>query len=298
MLDIAIIGAGPAGLSAALNGVIRNKKVEIFGKKPETSAIFKAENVNNYLGMPNLTGEEMIDQFLNHALDVGVKFNEALVSEIYDMGDYYTLNVDNDFVDAKTILVATGIPKARFVLGEEEYIGRGVSYCATCDGMLYRDRDIIVVAEDKEAYAEEVRYLQDIAKKVYLVAKFDVKEKFNDNVEVIKNRLKIVKGEDYFKKVELVNEIEIEAEGLFILRETMPVAKLIRGIEMDENFIKVNRNLETNLKGIYAAGDCTGKPFQVAKAVGEGLTAGLNIVSYIDKVEKIKVEEKELVSVK
>ncbi|MCT4612302.1 MAG: FAD-dependent oxidoreductase [Clostridia bacterium] len=285
MLDIAIIGAGPAGFSAAINAVIRNKEVKVIGKDPKTSLLYKAEEVNNYLGMPKLTGEEMVNSFAKHAKELGVDVIEGNVVEVYDMGSHYTLNVDNEFIDAKTIILATGIAKAKYFDGESEFVGRGVSYCATCDGMLYRDKTVAVVAEDKNEYFEEVKYLSEIVEKLYLIPKFEINEELPKNVEVLYDKPVAVEGMEYVKVLKMKNH-KVEIDGLFILRETMPIGQLIKGIELDENVIKVNRNMETNIRGVYAAGDCTGKPFQVAKAVGEGLIAGLSVVSYLSKVEK------------
>lgn len=287
MLDIAIIGAGPAGLSAAINGVIRNKKVKVFGRKPKTSLLYKAENVANYLGLPNLTGKKMIDEFVDHSQKKGVEIEESTVTEIYNMGDYYNLNVNGDFIETKTVIIATGIPNLKFYKGEEKYIGRGVSYCATCDGMLYREKDIFVVAKNDDAY-EEISYLQDIVKKVYLITNKDI-DGLKENVEVIEGKISEIIGDESVAKGVVVNNQKYLVSGVFILRETTPVTQLIKGIEMKSGSIKVNRSGETNFDGIYAAGDCTGKPFQVAKAVGEGATAALKAVSYITEKEKAKV---------
>ena len=120
MLDMAIIGAGPAGLSAAINARIRNKEVKVFGNDPTTSYLYKAERVDNYIGMLGATGQEMIESFVGHAKEMGVEIEKKKVLEIFSMGDYYVLNAENEFIEAKTVILANGIAKSNMLPGEEK----------------------------------------------------------------------------------------------------------------------------------------------------------------------------------
>lgn len=283
MLDIAIIGAGPAGLSAAINGVIRNKKVIVFGRNPKSSYLYKAEKVDNYLGMPDVSGPGMVDQFISHAQKLGVEFHEGRILEVYPMGDYYTLNVENEFFEARTIIIATGIPKAKYIPGEKELLGKGVSYCGTCDGPLYRGKTTMVVGEIEEA-EEDVNFLQEICDKVYFLPTYKKTKHIHPNVEVLQGKPKEILGEPFVSSVR-IDDREIEVDGVFLIKETIPVTQLIKGLEMEDRTIRVNRKLETNFPGVFAAGDCTGRPFQVTKAVGEGAVAALEAVSYLHKIE-------------
>ena len=283
MLDIAIVGAGPAGLSAAINGVIRNKKVKVIGKDPKTSYLYKAEKVDNYLGLPDVTGPEMIDQFVKHAIDMGVEIEEGRVLEIFPMGDYYALNVDNNFIEAKTVIIATGLGKSKTMPGEKEYLGKGVSYCATCDGMLYRDKTVVVIGETAEA-EEDVNYLEEVTGKVYYVPLYKELQHVNENVEIIRSKPKQILGETVVTGLTL-DDRDIEAQGIFIAKETTPIAQILGGLELENNAIKVGRFMETNMPGVFAAGDCTGRPYQVSNAVGEGVIAALEAVSYLHKLD-------------
>lgn len=281
MLDIAIIGAGPAGLSAAINGATRNKSVMVFGNKPTSSLIYKAEQVNNYLGMYGVSGKEMIEQYVDHATNMGVDIHLGKVIQIFSMGDYYTLNVENDFFDARTVIIATGLPMVKMLPKEEEFIGKGVSYCATCDGMLYKNKDVIVFGETQEA-EKDVNYLSEICRNVHYVHKYKEVKNINKTVNLINGKPKEIIAGDYVEGLR-VKEHELKGNAVFLLRETTPMSKLISGLEMNGKTIKVNRDMETNLPGLYAAGDCTGTPYQISKAVGEGLIAALSAVTYIDR---------------
>lgn len=283
MLDIAIIGAGPAGLSAAINGVIRNKKVKVIGKKPNTSYLYKAEKVDNYLGIHDVTGPEMVEQFVKHALEMGVDIEEGRVLEIFPMGDYYALNVDNNFIEAKTVIIANGLGKSKAMPGEKEYLGKGVSYCATCDGMLYRDKTVVIIGETAEA-EEDANYLQEVTGKTYYVPLYKDVQHLNENIEIIRAKPKKVLGETVVTGLTLEDR-DLEVQGVFIAKETTPIAQILGGLELEKNSIKVSRQMETNMPGVFAAGDCTGRPYQVSKAVGEGVVAALEAVSYLHKLD-------------
>lgn len=284
MLDIAIIGAGPAGLSAAITGVIRNKTVKVFGNPPSTSYIYKAERVDNYLGLGGITGAEMMERFTNHAKDLGVEIHYGKVIEIFPMGDYYTLNVENEFIEAKTVILANGISKASTLEGENEFLGRGVSYCATCDGPLYRGKTVIVIGDSAHA-EEDANYLAEVCDKVYYVPMYKELVNLAPQIEVVKSRAKKIYGEQVVSGIELTDQ-SLDVNGVFIIKESIPTTKLLQGIVLEQQAIKVNRYMETNMPGVYAAGDCTGRPYQVAKAVGEGSTAVLQAVSYLNAAKK------------
>lgn len=286
MYDIIIIGAGPAGLSAAINAKIRNKKAKVIGRNPDTSYLYKAEKVDNYLGIHDVTGPEIVDQFVRHALDMGVEIEEGRVLEIFPMGDYYALNVDNNFIETKTVIIANGLSKGKAMPGEAEFLGKGVSYCATCDGMLYRGKTVAIIGETEEA-EEDVNYLQEVCEKVYYVPLYEEIKHINEGVEVIWSKPKKILGEEVVTGLTLADQ-DIDVQGVFIAKETTPITQILKGLELDKNSIKVSRYMETNFPGVYAAGDCTGRPYQVSKAVGEGVVAALESVSYLHKLDSSK----------
>ncbi len=281
MYDIAIIGSGPAALSAAVNARQRNKSVCVFGRSLDSSLLFAAEKVDNYLGMPDMSGEEMLNQFYAHAVKRGVEFKESRISQIMPMGEYFMINADNEFYQAKTLILAIGLNKSKGIAGEMEYLGKGVSYCATCDGMLYRNKKVVVVGEHEEGEAE-ANFLSDVCEKVTYIPLYQPVLNLKENVEVLNVKPEAVLGENgKVTGIELEGKT-VECDGIFFAKTSTPPESLVFGLQTDGKNIIVDRSMATNLPGVYAAGDCTGAPFQIAKAVGEGLVAALSAAAYLD----------------
>ena len=278
MLEIAIIGAGPAGLSAGIKAIARGKTVRIFSS--ESNYLLRAEKVNNYLGLYDVDGRQMMEQFLSHARAMGVVPEKGKAANILPMGEYFLLNVDGEMVEAKTVILATGVSSAKEIPGERELLGRGVSYCATCDGMLYRGKSAVVWGLSPEA-AKEANFLQEIGVSVTFVSASAFREGLAEQIPYLSGAVKQVSGKEKVEAV-LVNGQELPADGLFILRNSIAPAALVEGLVLEEGYIKVNHKMETNVPGLYAAGDCTGKPLQVSKAVGEGLIAAQMAAAYLD----------------
>lgn len=281
MYDIAIIGSGPAALSAAVNARQRNKSVCVFGRSLDSSLLFAAEKVDNYLGMPDLSGEELLNEFYAHAVKRGVEFQESRISQILSMGDRFMINAENTFFEAKTLILAIGLNKSRGIAGEAEYLGKGVSYCATCDAMLYRNKNVIVVGENEEGEAE-ANFLADVCASVTYVPLYQPVLHLSEKASMRQGKPQAVFGEGgRVSALELDGE-KIPCDGIFFAKNSTPPESLLFGLETDGRNIIVDRSMATNLPGVFAAGDCTGAPFQIAKAVGEGLVAALSAAAYID----------------
>ena len=283
MIDIAIIGSGPAGLSAAINAIARGRKPVVYGRSMDTSFLYKAEQVDNYLGMGGLNGEEMLEKFKSHAIEQGVEIKEGRVLQIVPMGDYFAINFENEIENARAVILASGIVKGNKIQGEEEFLGRGVSYCATCDGMLYRGKDVAVIAETHEA-KEDVEFLSKIARKVHYIPAEGFEIAGGGNISVYQTKAVEVVGGDFVVALKTEEKI-IECQGVFFVKGTMPFDSLVAGIELDDGMVKVDRLMQTNIEGVFAAGDCTGWPFQISKAVGEGLVAAQQADRYIRSLE-------------
>lgn len=283
MIDIAVIGGGPAGLSAAVNGAIRNKKAIVFGRHRSSGPLYRAERVDNYLGMPALSGREMVDAYYSHAAHMQIEIKEGRVLQILPMGTHFVVNFENDFYDAKTIVIATGAAKkGSSTPGEDEYLGRGVSYCATCDGMLYRGKTALVASETSEG-EEDANFLAEVCNNVFYLPKYSPVGSLSASVEVINSTIMGVLGDNFVTGVELDDGKKLDCDGVFFVKEVTPVHVLIHGLELEEGSIAVNRHMETNIPGVFAAGDCIGWPLQVANAVGEGLVAAQQAVRYLNK---------------
>lgn len=282
--DLAIIGSGPAGISAALNAKIRKKKFVIFGSKELSNKLTKAEKINNYLGFYGKSGEQIKDEFINHIKSMDISITEERINNIYAMGNYFTLMANDNVYEASAIILATGVNFGKPFKGEEEFLGKGVGYCATCDAPLYKNKVVIIIAYNKKD-EEEVNFISTIASQVYYIPMYKEKIEVNEKVEIITDTPIEIVGEDRVKKLILKNS-EIETNGIFILRDSVSPGQLVPGLELDENHVKVDRRMKTNLEGCFAAGDVVGAPYQYIKAAGEGNIAALSAVSYIDSLNK------------
>ena len=282
--DLAIIGSGPAGLSAALNAKIRNKKFIIFGSKELSRKLAEAEKINNYLGFYGKGGREIRDEFMNHLESMDIKVTEEKINNIYAMGDYYSLMAKDKIYEASAVILATGVNFGKPFKGEEEFLGKGVGYCATCDAPLYKDKVVTIIAYNKHD-EDEVNFIGTIASKVYYIPMYKEKVEVDDGIEIINDIPLEIKGNKKAEKLILKNS-EIDTDGIFILRDSVSPGQLVPGLEMDGNHIKVDRRMQSNLKGCFAAGDIVGTPYQYIKSAGEGNIAALSAVSYIDELKR------------
>jgi len=282
MVDIVIVGAGPAGLSAAINAVTRGKTVRIFSNKE--NYLSKAERVDNHLGFYNISGKELMNKFREHAEAMNIKIEEGKVVNILPMGESFMVNINGEIEEAKKVILAMGISKVKELPGEGSLLGSGVSYCATCDGMLYRGKNAVVWDQSKEA-AEEAVYLSGIGVNVIFISKNARPKIFNNNIKYINGTISEVVGSNKVEAV-MLNKRKVMTDAVFMLRDAVAPTALVDGLETEGNFIAVNRNMETNIEGLYATGDITGKPLQLSKAVSEGLIAAQHAASQIDKTEK------------
>ena len=282
--DVAIIGSGPAGLSAAVTLKIRNKKVIIFGSKNLSAKLEKAHEIQNYLGFPAIKGEDLMKNFQNHISSLGIEITEDSITACYSLGDHFSLTSrSNKTYIAKSVILATGVNFGKPYKGEEEFLGRGVSYCATCDAPLYKGKKVVVIAQTSKE-EEEAKFLSEVCEKVYYIPLYKEETNISDvaNIEIIKDEIVSIEGMMKANKLVLKNQ-EINADGFFILRDSVSPKQLVPGLELDENHVKVNRNMETNLKGLFACGDIAGLPYQYIKSAGEGNIAALSAVKYLSK---------------
>lgn len=279
--DIAIVGSGVAGLSAALNAKIRNKSFIVFGSNDMSTKLVKAPSVNNYLGFPGKSGSELRDEFAKHLDSMGIGITEERINNIYAMGDYYALMANDKVFEAKSVILATGVHFGKPFKGESELLGKGVGYCATCDAPLYKDKTVTIIAYNKHEESE-ANYVSELASKVYYIPMYKDELNLNPNIEIIKDIPKEIQGEHHVNKLILKNN-ELQTDAVFILRESISPAQLVPGLKIAENHIEVDRLMKTNLEGCFAAGDVVGAPYQYIKAAGEGNIASLSAISYLDK---------------
>ncbi|WP_434282585.1 NAD(P)/FAD-dependent oxidoreductase [Clostridium botulinum] len=279
--DIAIIGSGPAGLEAAINAKIRNKDIIIFGNKELSSKLVKAPKINNYLGFYDISGNELKDKFIDHIDKMGIEITFERINNVYAMGEYFALMVNEKMYEAKTVILATGVEYGKALKGEEEFLGKGVGYCATCDAPLYKNKTVAIIGYNKEA-EEEANFVSELASRLYYIPMYRSDYELSEKVEVINDKPIEIVGKQHVEKL-ILKDSEIEADGIFVLKDSISPSQLVPGLEMEDEHIKVDRKMKTNISGCFAAGDCTGKPYQYIKSAGEGQTAALSAVSYLDK---------------
>ena len=278
MYDIAIIGSGPAGISAAINAKILDKNFIWFASLNVSKKVGQAEHVKNYLGLPDISGKELSKAFSDHAQSLGIKPVDKVVNGVYSGGNCFTLLAGNEDFTAKTVILCLGVDTAK-IEGEEGLVGRGISYCATCDGFMYRGKKIAILCTDKR-FEHEVEFLCSVASKAFVLPLYKGYEIKSDNAEIILKSPVKFEGKERLEKI-IFKDGSLEVDGLFILRSSVSPSILLHGLEINEGHIVVDRAMRTNIKGVFAAGDCTGRPYQYMKAAGEGNVALHSAVEYL-----------------
>lgn len=269
--DVLVIGGGPAGLSASINVRARGRSALVVSNPLEENPLWRAEKVDNYLGLPGLSGAEMLAAMRRHAEQAGVEFLAGKVLNAVQMPDAWYVSVGPDMYNARAVVLAAGVARGKKFAGEAELLGRGVSYCATCDGMLYRGKAVAVLGYSGTA-RREAEFLQSVGCSVtYFDHPGDYAILGHERVEAL-----TCGGET------------LPVDGVFILRPSMAPTDLFPGLALENGHVRADRSMATNLPGLFAAGDCTGGPLQVSKAAGEGLIAGLSAAQYAASLLKNK----------
>ena len=267
--DIVIIGGSAAGVSAALTCANRGKSAAVIANAAETSSLYKAERITNYPGVPNVSGREFSEILLRQLEESGAELIRGRALSVIPLGDSFGVAVGSEFTSCSAVILAAGITREKLYPGEGEFLGRGVSYCATCDGMLYRGKTVAVIGSGGEA-SHDADFLESIGCTVLRMEKALRYE--------IRGGLKadtvLAGGEEY------------KVDGVFVIKDTVSVTKLVQGLEYSDGAIVTDRKMRTNVPGVFAAGDCTGKPYQLAKAAGEGNVAALSACEFIDNKKK------------
>jgi len=223
--------------------------------------------------------------FRKQVEDSGIQIVEQMVNSIMPMGSSYAIMAGSEFYQAQTVILATGIASNGTLPGEQEKVGRGVSYCATCDGMLYKGKTIAVICNNAR-FEHEVKYLAELAKTVYYFAGYKGICNLPANVRIMEEKASGVLGDQRVSAVALRSGSTIAVDGVFCLRDSVSLATLLPNVATEKNHIAVDRAMVTNLPGCFAAGDCTGRPYQYAKAVGEGNVAAHSVIEYLAEKEK------------
>lgn len=280
MYDIAIVGGGPAGLSAAVNARRRNKQTVIISKEDQSSKILQAHLIENYLGLPEISGPELGRRMKEHALSLGTTFLKDEIQSLYQDGHTFTLMGRENAIEAAAVILAVGIALGKEISGETDFVGRGVSYCATCDGMFFKGKTVALIGYIPEAEAE-ANFLAEVCHKVYFIPQYSFNGELNPKVEVWNGKPLSILGGQKVEALKTSNG-ELAVDGVFIERSGRPVDQLIEGLKVENGFIITDSDQATNINGVFAAGDCTGRPWQIGRAIGQGQVAALAAVHYLE----------------
>lgn len=306
MYDLIIVGGGPAGLTAGIYAVRFGLNTIILEKSEISGQIALADVVENYPGFPEISGLELMEKYKSHAQEIGVETKITEVLSIRDEGEKKIVSTDSGEFESKAVIIATGAnPKHLNVPGEKEFISKGVSYCAICDGPFFKNKTVVVVGGGNSAIADAL-LLSKIAKKVYLIHRRDKLRAVKilqdrafeaTNIEFILNAciLEIIGNTEGIRRVKkiVVKDLksgelqELATDGVFIYIGIHPNTEIIDVEKNEEGFIRTDRFLETSKKGIYAAGDCRDTPlWQLVAAVRDGALAATAVNDYIEKFKK------------
>lgn len=284
MYDVIIIGAGPAGISASLYLIRAKKNILVISK--DNSSLKKAEKIDNYYGLESLTGKELFDRGIKQAKELGVNIvkEEVISIDFEDIGKFKVITENKEYI-SKNVIIATGTSrKTPNVKGIKEYEGKGVSYCAICDAFFYKNKDVAVIGSGNYAI-HEAKTLKDVANSVSILTNGEQVVQNRDdslqNFDINEKRIKEVRGFNKVEEIDFDDDTSKKVSGVFIAMGTASADDLAKklGVVLKNNSIQVDENMQTNIKGIYACGDCTGGLLQINKAVYEGAKAALHIIA-------------------
>lgn len=284
--DIAIIGTGPAGISAAITAKLRNKNILLLGNGRFSNKIEKAEKIYNYPGLPEISGPQLGEAYASHLKAMEIEVTEDKINAVYAMGDFFAIQGTGDNYQADSVILATGVHHGKAYPGEQEFLGRGVSYCATCDAPLYKGKKAAIVGFSREE-EKEAEFMAEMAEEVLYFPMYKEEPAFSHDIKVIREKPVAVEGEEKVKRF-VTDKNSYEVDGVFFLRESVAPSQLVPGLTMEGAYVKVDRSMKTSIEGCFACGDMTGLPFQYVKSAGEGNVAALSAVSYLDSKNKSK----------
>lgn len=302
MYDLVIIGGGPAGLTAGIYAQRARLKTVLLEKQMVGGQIAVSDVIENYPGFPSISGAGLMEKFEEHARGLGLEIRIDEARNITADGEVKVIKTTEGEIRTKSVIMATGAsPKRLGVPGEKELTGKGVSYCATCDGPFFRNLKVMVVGGGDTAVKEAV-YLSRLAAKVYIVHRRDKfraekmhqeKMESTENIEMLTSHvLREIKSENNLVKAAVLEDLkaggtkEVEIEGVFIFVGINPTTDFADLDKDDGGFIKSGPDMSTSMSGVFVAGDCRTTPLlQVATAVGDGAIAAASAIDYVEEFE-------------
>lgn len=279
MFDVIIIGGGPAGVTAAL--YLKRLKKNILILTNDQSTLNKAHIIDNYYGMPNIEGSSLYDHGINQALELGISVLKEEVLEI-EKNDNFIVTTVLEKYEGRSVIIATGASRTKSTIKNlSSYDGKGVSYCATCDGFFYKDKKVAVIGNGEYALLE-AKHLLNVTNDVTIYTNGLIPT-FDSDIPVVTDSILEIKKDDNFS---LIGNNEYKADGIFIALGVASASSFAKklGLAVTGNYLDVNEKFETYIPGLYAIGDCIGGFLQIGKAIYEGSLVSLEINKYLKGV--------------
>lgn len=286
MYTTIIIGAGPAGITAGL--YLKRANTEVLILESEGSSLEKAELIENYYGFENgINGKQLYENGIKQARNLGIEINKEEVIKI-EKEEYFRVHTDKNIYESKYLILATGTKKNKpDIEGITEFEGRGISYCAICDGFFYRNKEVAIIGSGNYAFSELEDLINIVNKVTILTNGNDIRENRSayDNIEINQKKIKRIIGNSKVEKIVFEDDTEIRVDGIFIAEGVAGSSEFANklGILTNKNKIIVDNNMKTNIENLYACGDCTGGILQISKAANDGMIAAFNIIKNIRK---------------
>lgn len=279
--DVVVVGAGPAGISAAINVANRKRSVLLLDSQAPFAKTRRAPTIPNYPGFTYASGEDLAAAFVEHMERFEIPFSKEKVSKIMPDEGELLVFTDKEMYHARAVILATGVYREADLEGEDALIGRGVSYCANCDGRLFAGKDVAFISYIPEGEEEAAVLYEDLGVTLTYIPLYAGEPTLPQGVTVLpRERPDRLHREDGKVVVEL-KAGPLKVDGVFVHKTSVAPGDLVDGIQVDDRHILVGRDMSAGPPGVFAAGDCTGEPYQIAKAVGEGQVAALHALSYL-----------------
>lgn len=286
MRDAIVIGAGPAGISASL--YIKRAGHDVLVLYKDNGALEKATKIENYYALP-ATGKQIAMQGIKQAQDLGIEIRKEEVVEIeYDYEQkFFNVKADKQY-QTKTVVLATGNNRKTLnIEGIKKLEGKGISYCAVCDAFFYKNKDVAIVGNGRYAI-NEINHLKNVVNSIVLLTQGENPPDTRGEIEVIPKKIAKIEGENKVEDVIFEDNTKRKLDGIFIALGTANATDFGKklGLNIQQNNIIVDNQMQTNMSGIFACGDCTGGLLQISKAVYEGTKAGLSVIDYLRKIKE------------
>jgi thioredoxin reductase (NADPH) len=280
--DIAVIGGGPAGIAAAITAQSKGRKVVLFEAHGFSPRLRSVTEITDYLGLRPMSGTELMDHFVAHLSRTDVFVVEEKVVSLKEVGNGFTIGTPSGNFDADAVVLCTGVSRSNLLIGEKEFMGRGVSYCAKVEGVNYKGKRVAAIATTDDAM-DEIEILADYCEHVYLFPRYSgFRPPKRKNITIVIEPPVEITGTDRVTGLRTDTDF-FGVQAVFMFRATDPLNSFLPQLQIRGRSVYVDDQAQTNIEGVFAGGDCTGQPWQVNRAAGQGQKAALSAIRYLAK---------------